>query len=211
MNEPMTAPAPQDQEVFQRVWQRVMGDRTEPEAPPARPVGPQGDLSPEYLAALTRAMPQIGPTDATVSDLPTAGLEDAPGQPAERLRQQTQEALEVWQLYRHLARRTRGGAARTLTALAADQHRLARKLSAAYFLQSGVRYWPVEHLATPVISSYWGTLRRGHQWEQQAELTYRMSADEENDPTLCEMYNLLAEACRNHCRQLRSLMEQGYL
>ncbi len=227
MNSDTIIRPPQEEEVFQRVWQRVMGDRTPqsspiepaPSAPTAMPPAAvpatpgrwvDGDMSCDYLAALARAMPgRVLPGGETGGDLP-ALMEPLPqGEHTARLRQQTLEALEAWQFYRHLARRTRGGAARTLTGLAADQHQLARKLAAAYFLQSGVRYWPSEQLPTPSIPSYWGALRQRHQWEQQAELSYRMACDECDDPTLTELYEGLIHSCRNHCHQLRTLLEQS--
>lgn len=210
MNQPITR-SPEEQEVFQRVWQRVMGDRpaeSSPIAVDAPTQSPQrwvdGDMSMDYLAALSKAIPdRTVQRDIPVSDLPA---EPSNSEATARLRQQTLEALEAWQFYRHLARRTRGNAARALTNLAADQHQLARKLAAAYFLHSGVRYWPSEQLGTPAISSFWGALRQRHQAEQQAELAYRMAADEGEDR---ELYEGLMEACRNHCRQLRTLLEQS--
>lgn len=218
MNDDMMIRPPQEQEVFQRVWQRVMAGRTEENSPiettlpaeqPRRWV--DGDMSCDYLAILSKAIPdRTVNRDVQNSDLPAAGMEDMPrGESTARLRQQTLEALEAWQFYRHLARRTRGNTARALTALAADQHQLARKLATAYFLHSGVRYWPTEQLPTPAISSFWGALRQRHQGEQQAELSYRMAADEAEDSTLTELYEELMESCRNHCRQLRTLLEQS--
>ena len=230
MNDDMILRSPQEQEVFQRVWQRVMAGRNEGNSPivpaptPAPDPGPMplptpalprrwvdGDMSCDYLEALSRAMPAHPlPGDLSSGDLPTAGLEYLPhGESTARLRQQTLEALEAWQFYRHLARRTRGNTARMLTALAADQHRLARKLATAYFLRSGVRYWPTEQLPAPAIPSFWGALRQRHQGEQQAELSYRMAADEADDSTLTELYEELMESCRGHCRQLRALLEQS--
>ena len=209
---------PQEQEVFQRVWQRVMAGRDSASSPIEPTPLPEansrwvdGDMSCDYLAVLNRALPDRNVNrDLPSGDLPMAGM-DSPlsGDITVRLRQQTLEALEAWQFYRHLARRTRGAAARTLTNLAADQHRLARKLATAYFLHSGVRYWPSEQLPTPVISSYWGALRQRHQGEQQTELAYRMSADEADDSDLQELYEGLTDACRSHCRQLRALLEQS--
>lgn len=224
MNDDPMIRSPQEQEVFQRVWQRVMAGRaveSSPIVPEPAPVtlpapAPSrgwvdGDLSCEYLDALSRALPAHPlPGDALTGDLPMPGLEELPrGETTARLRQQTLEALEAWQFYRHLARRTRGSAARTLTALAADQHQLARRLAAAYFLRSGLRYWPTEQLPAPAIPSLWGALRQRHQGEQQAELSYRMAADEADDPALTELYEELTEACRGHCRQLRALLEQS--
>lgn len=234
-DEPIIRP-PQEQEVFQRVWRRVIEGRSQqdspietapvpqtipqtypqtlpetyprtPPQPPARWV--DGDMSCDYLAALAKAMPERRVQDQPVNDLPQAGLESPGGEHTARLRQQTLEALEAWQFYRHLARRTRGNTARTLTNMAADQHQLARKLAAAYFIHSGVRYWPSEQLTTPTITSYWGALRQRHQAEQQTELSYRMAMDDAGDDTLAELYGELTESCRTHCRQLRSLLEQS--
>lgn len=230
MNDDPIIRPPQEEEVFQRVWQRVMAGRSQQTSPievvrpipetalrPAPPTLPQpqprwvdGDMSCDYLAALERAMPNpIRQTDQPVNDLLHDGLDPTAGTHTTRLRQQTLEALEAWQFYRHLARRTRGNTARTLTNLAADQHQLARKLAAAYFLHSGVRYWPSEQLSTPSITSYWGALRQRHQAEQQTELGYRMAMDESHDATLTELYEELSETCRTHCRQLRALLEQS--
>ena len=218
MNDETIMRPPQEQEVFQRVWQRVMAGRTE-ESSPIETTQPteqsrrwvDGDMSCDYLTALNKALPnRTVDHDRPGSDLPTPGMDLAPSMDTTaRLRQQTLEALEAWQFYRHLARRTRGTAARTLTNLATDQHQLARKLATAYFLHSGVRYWPSEQLSAPVISSSWGALRQRHQGEQQTELAYRMAADESDDPTLSELYESLTESCRGHCRQLRMLLEQS--
>ena len=218
MNDDMSLRSPQEQEVFQRVWKRVMADRMEENSPITTLPAPMpsqrrvdGDLSCDYLATLAKTMPiPPMPGDSPISDLPTPGLEEPTcSEVTARLRQQTLEALEAWQFYRHLARRTRGNAARVLTGLAADQHRMARKLATAYFLRSGVRYWPIEQLPAPAIPSYWGALRQRHQGEQQAELSYRMAADEADDSDLTELYGELTESCRNRCKQLRTLLEQS--
>lgn len=211
MNQAKTRPE-NEQEVFQRVWQRVMGDRPEDSSPIRTDPPPRvdGDMSTDYIKALSRAMPAGRPADRPGSDMPVPGLErSCPEGITAHLRQQTLEALEAWQFYRYLARRARGSAAQTLAALAADQHQLARRLSTAYFLHSGVRYWPVEQLAAPVISTYWGALRRQHQEEQQAGLSYRMAADETEDSTLRELYGQLEERSQAHCRKLRTLLEQS--
>jgi len=194
------------QEVFQRVWNRVMAGHPETNCP----VEVTGDLSCQCLEQLARTDATNSVSHARGNDLPTAGV-DLPQceDSTARLRQHLLEALEGWQMYRHLARRTRNTAARTLNSLATDQHKQARRLAAAYFLLTGLRYWPSETLTTPAIPSFWGTLRQRHQAEQQAELSYRMAADETTDPTLLELYQQLAEGCRNRCRQLRSLLEQS--
>lgn len=212
--EEMTLCDAREQEVFRRVWQRVMAGRQDRPCPVELAAAEQvrrqvdGDLSCDYLAALAQAPAAGG--DRPGGDLPAPGMEPpASGECTARLRQQTLEALEGWQFYRHMARRTRGAAARTLTNLAADAHRQARRLAAAYFLLSGVRYWPSEQLSAPVIPSFWGALRQRHQAEQQAELSYRMAADDTDDDALAELYQQLTQACRGRCRQLRALLEQS--
>ena len=212
--EDLTICTARDPEVFQRVWERVMGakavqtEEAQPPAPspvlPAQP-GVDGDLSCAYLRSLADAPMTPVPRDSTGCDL----TDSPPPECSARLRQQTLEALEGWQFYRHLARRTRNGAARTLTTLASDAHRQARRLSAAYFLMTGLRYWPTEQLAAPAIPSLWGAVRSRYQAEQQGELTCRMAVDETADPALRELYGELADACRERCRQLRALLEQS--
>ena len=125
-----------------------------------------------------------------------------------RLRRQVMEALEGWQFYRYLARRARAGDARVLNGMAGELHRQARKLSAAYFLLTGLRYWPSELLSAPVIPSYWGALRARHQAEQRQETAFRMSADDWDDPDMQELYGELIESGRGRSRQLRALLEQ---
>ncbi len=260
-----------DQEVFQRVWQRVMAGRSEESSPiqPGSPVG-SGDLPCRCLEALMHpegggvppeclrrpeepapapqappaeeagAMPQPSgwepAQDQPVPEppnpappCPTAGesLPDARGlhrgsdlpQPWEDaqgaddrtvcLRRHVMDALEGWQFYRHLAKRARGADQRVLNSLAGELHKHARKLSAAYFLLTGLRYWPSELLGAPAIPSYWGALRARHQAEQRQEGAFRMACDDWEDPELLAMYGELADCCQRRCRQLRTLLEQG--
>lgn len=292
-----------DQDVFQRVWQRVMGDRDQ-ESSPIRsgPLNMEGDLSCDCLEALARQQGTGFPPECErqepaaqesltqeqlaqpmepempmepeppvqtpncwqpVEEMPgeqtpaqetpaqesqtqepptqdqpvpeetcedcaeTKGLPEADGpdrgndlpqlweepQPADdrtaRLRRHVMDALEGWQFYRHLARKARGTDARTLNGMAAEQHKEARKLSAAYFLLTGLRYWPSELLGAPAIPSYWGALRTRHQAEQRQENAYRLAADDWDDPDLLALYEELIEGCRRRCQQLRSLLEQG--
>ena len=285
--EDMIPCAVKDQEVFQRVWQRVMGDRDQ-ESSPIRsgPLNMEGDLSCDCLKALARQQGTGFPPECERQEAPAQGqpaqpmepempmepeppiqtpncwqpVEEMPGeqtpaqetpaqdqpvpeepcegcdgteglpeedgpdrgndlprlweepQPADdrtaRLRRHVMDALEGWQFYRHLARRARGADARTLNGMAGEQHKEARKLSAAYFLLTGLRYWPSELLGVPAIPSYWGALRARHQAEQRQENAYRLAADDWNDPDLLALYHELIEGCQRRSHQLRSLLEQ---
>ncbi len=209
----LTLPAPEHQEVFQRVWARVMGEQA---APPEGPAIPAMEMAPAAASVMGAAAP------ARVTDSPStppAAVGESLPQPNEpqtqpepdsrtaRLRAQILEALEGWQFYRHLARRARAGA-RVLRDLAADQHRQARRLAAAYFLLTGVRYWPTDTLTTPPRTPLWGALRRRHQAEQGAQQAYLAAAQDAGDPELVELYQQLAQDCEEHCYQLRGLLEQ---
>ena len=287
-----------DQEVFQRVWQRVMAGRSDESSPiqPGIPGGWEGDVSCKCLEALMKqdgnglpldcesllpppfhpeahgepeppaepelpmasqpecpsgeAQPPVqepveevpggwqpveeepipdqpAPEPPSQDSVPEEGLppEDGPdrgndlpqlweeSQPSDdrtaRLRRHVMDALEGWHFYRHLATRTRGTDARTLNSMAAELHKEARKLSAAYFLLTGLRYWPTELLGTPAIPSYWGALRTRHQAEQRQENAYRMAADDWEDPDLLALYQELIEGSQGRSRQLRGLLEQG--
>ena len=248
--EDMIPCALKDQEVFQRVWQRVMAGRSE-DSSPIRP-GPSGggDVSCECLRELVlqngNGLPQscLPDEDAAPPEAPPAEEAPAPEPPAQdappsqglppqdggnwggdllplweepqggddraaRLRRHVMDALEGWQFYRHLARRARGTDARALNSLAGELHKHARKLSAAYFLLTGLRYWPTEVLGAPAIPSYWGALRSRHQAEQRQETAFRLAADDWEDPDMLELYGELADACQQRCRRLRALLEQG--
>lgn len=276
-----------DQEVFRRVWQRVMEGRSEEDSPiRSGPLNMQGDLSCDCLEALARQQgvppecerqeqpappaepeppmepeppvqapnywqpveeapaeqppaPQQPPVqeppaqDQPAPEEPCEGCGEAQGLPpadgphrgsdlpqlweapqgsddrTARLRRHVMEALQGWQFYRHLAGRSRGMGARTLNSMAAEQHKEARKLSAAYFLLTGLRYWPSELLGTPVIPSFWGALRTRYQAEQRMENGFHLAADDWDDPDLLALYNELIEGCQRRCRQLRGLLEQG--
>ncbi len=273
-----------DQEVFQRVWQRVMEGRDQESSPiqPGIPGGWEGDVPCRCLEALMRlegsvpppecvpdqsepSQPESPPAepeapaepeppmesqpeeppvqapeeepqpepDQPVPDEPCGVCVGAEGLPEEggrhretdlprlwegsqsgddrtaRLRCHVMDTLEGWQFYRHLAKRARGADARLLNSMAAEQHKEARKLSASYFLLTGVRYWPTELLGAPAIPSYWGALRARHQAEQRQENAYRLAGDDWEDPDQLALYSELIDSCRRRCQQLRSLLEQG--
>jgi len=223
MNCPSDPPVlrPDDGEVFQRVWKRVMpeGESCPIEVKttivggdlPCTCVHPQKegvDETPALPAALGETnSPHRGGDFPDVSQVNRLG----PGSCVygSMLQRQAMDALEAWQLYRCLARRSAGKSARTLSALASEQHHAARRLSAAYFLISGVRFWPVDRLAMPRIPSYLGTLRQAYQAEQRREQAYLMSAAETTDEALQELYQDLAAQSGNHSGSLRTILEQN--
>ena len=196
-------PAPEQAGQDQPVSQSPEQDRPAPE-----PTQPPTQAEAEAVETLAGALPEAdGPSRE--SDMPR--LWEEPQQAADRtvrLRRQVMEALEGWQFYRYLARKARAGDARVLNSMAGEMHRAARKLSAAYFLLTGLRYWPSELLAAPAIPSYWGALRSRHQAEQRQETAYRISADDWDAPDMQELYGELIESVQRRSRQLRGLLEQ---
>ena len=191
----------------------TLGSESVPEPPEQdRPVpeSPQAAATAEAAVSetLSETLPEADGPHRN-SDLPR--LWEEPQEASDRtarLRRQVMEALEGWQFYRYLARRAKAGDARILNSMAGELHRNARKLSAAYFLLTGLRYWPSELLSAPAIPSYWGALRTRHQAEQRQETAYRMAADDWDDPDMQELYSSLIEACQTRSRQLRGLLEQ---
>ncbi len=228
--------AVKDREVFRRVWQRVMGERDTEDCPvEAFPADLEGDVPCACLDSLLRqsggqARGQApGPrpaVEAAVTEPSVSGSDTGP-LPAEdglqqesgrepcgcggQMRRQVMEALEGWQFYRHLAKRARPGDARVLNAMAGEEHRTARRLAAAYFLLTGIRYWPSELLTVPALPSYWGALRGRHQAEQGLEADYRASAESRGDPDQLELYRELAGEAHERCRQLRALLEKDHM
>jgi len=232
--------SPEDGEVFQRVWKRVMPEEGDncpiqirpievvpTEVPPNQPrpsevrttiVGgdlpctcvhaQKGEESPPQLPAIGEGCsPHRGGDFPDVSQVQRLGPNSCVY--GSMLQRQAMDALEAWQLYRCLARRSAGKGARILSNLATEQHHAARRLSAAYFLISGVRFWPVDRLTMPRIPSYLGTIRQAYQAEQRREQAYLMSAVETADEALQELYQDLANQSGSHSSALRGILEQS--
>lgn len=251
-----------DQELFERVWQRVMPeDRPDcpiiADTPVHTPAPAPGECtaavpapacgmdatahSPAAAPPPQAEEPPMAPADTPVPEpsapAPTAPdgsertlerlesqgpagddfprpdavpcLGSASASHGSQLQEDVLAALEGWQLYRHLARKVTGSASRTLSALASEKHKQARKLAAAHFLISGVRYWPTDKLDTPRFGSWLGTLRRRFAAEQQLDSRWRAASLDTEDPCLAVLYGELAEDCAAHAGVLRSLLEQA--
>lgn len=205
-----TAPAPETTETPE-----TPEPPTAPEAPqaPAAPEVPEPAPAPEPAeTSKTPETPEPPESAAPTGDdfpaqdaVPCLGSGSAAH--ADQLQEDILAELEGWQLYRHLARRVTGSVARSLSALASEKHRAARKLAAAYFLISGVRYWPTDRLAAPQASSWLGTLRRRFAAEQQMENRFRVQSLDTEDPCLAELYRELADGCAAQAGALRALLE----
>lgn len=195
----------QSQEVFERVWARVMGSAT-PQAAAQTPPEPVSQPAPEaqpVMAPQTMAAPPQRPHPAPPRPQPAP-----PAQPKTCcLRQQVLDSLEQWQLARLLSRRA-GKQSRQMSNVAAQLHQQAKQLSAAYFLQSGVRYWPVAQLTAPRMTTYVGGLRQLYQLGQALTQEFQTCRAKAGTPDLAQLYGQLAQEGVKRAALLRHLLEQ---
>lgn len=194
-----------DREVFERVWRRVMPEDRE-DCPFTL-----GQESSQQAGGLP-AVPASGPAEVVTMDQGGEGHDISclgPGSAAygAALQEYIDDELSDWRRYQSLARRTPGGGGRALAAVAADERRHAKKLSTAYFLISGVRYWPEVKAAqnpTPLHAA----LRERFWAEQQGAAAYQAAAAETADPCLKELYTELAGEEEAHAWTVRGVLEQ---
>lgn len=116
--------------------------------------------------------------------------------------------LSDWRTYMALSRRCPAGGNRVLASIAADERRHGKRLSAAYFLISGIRYWPVEHMTAPPQGAWPAALRQRFAGEQQGAAAYLAAAAESSDPALTALYTELAADEARHAQLLRELLEE---
>lgn len=193
--------------VIERVWKRVMEGREEA-SPLAlkEETAPQGSLQTEEgdLGILPAPMPR------RQSDFPTGAVFLGEGSldGAPFLQEMIRRELTDMREYQALAKRTGGAQARVFQAMAQEEKTHAKRLSAAYFLISGVRYWPEGGKATPPMS-YLGTLRHRFGEEQRAMTDYLAGAEAISDPCLRQLFLELAREAWDHACKIRSLVENA--
>lgn len=204
-----------DREVFERVWRRVMPadrpdcpftlygeERTAPVPEPA-PAEPPVSTEPPAPQCGTGRVETLSPEE----DVPCLGAASAVY--GSLLQECITCERNDEQTYRLLARRVGGGAGRTLAAMAADEARHARRLGAAYFLISGVRFRPEGAACLPPEGTYLSALRSRFLAEQRGAGIYRTAAGRTDDPCLRELFTELAEDETAHARLIRDLLEQA--
>lgn len=201
-----------DQAVFERVWRRVMPEERAdcPVRPGAVERAPQA--APEEVCA---ALPAIRETPAAreecpepspAQDVPCLGAASAVHGP--QLQQMIDRELADYKTYQQLARRMGGPAGRVLAAMAAEERRHGKRLSTAYFLISGVRYWPVERVCADGSGTYLALLRLRFGEEQRGEAAYLAAAEETADPALRALFRELAGEENAHSWMIRGILEQ---
>lgn len=203
-----------DQEVFERVWRRVM-----PEDRPDCPFTLGEDAAaPPAIQPPAVALPAVvhtAPADEQAPSRPVVGEEhDVPCLGASsavygaQLQRLIDRELADWRAYQALSRRAQGNSGRVLATIAADERRHAKRLSTAYFLISGVRYWPVDRVPNPSPAPFSAALREHFMEEQRGAAAYQTAAAETADPCLHELFLELAGEEDSHAWLLRSVLEQ---
>lgn len=205
--------------VFDRVWKRVMEQRME--SSPVTWEAPQGEAAgtARETEGLAEETEQRAPTALPTPHSPQGPRGDFPqgndgvlGQDcldcAPLLQELIRRELADCREYQTLARRAGGSPARVLTVLAGEKKHRAKRLSAAYFLISGVRYWP-EQEKCPPVTSYLGTLRRRFAQEQATMAAYLTGAEGTADPCLRQLFWELAEEGWDQACRIRLLVEQA--
>ena len=213
-------------EIFARVWKRVMGDHTD-----ACPItweetgGDQAQTTTEQQQTLVteEAAQTEEKTVLPAPHVPRGGQrlhsdfprDDAQGvlgpqclDCAPLLQELIRRELADCREYQTLSRRAGGGPARVLAGLAGEKKRRAKRLSAAYFLISGVRYWPVDRVPNPSPAPFSAALREHFMEEQRGAAAYQTAAAETADPCLHELFLELAGEEDSHAWLLRSVLEQ---
>ncbi|WP_294549987.1 ferritin-like domain-containing protein [uncultured Pseudoflavonifractor sp.] len=180
-----------DREVFERVWRRVM--------PEDRPDCPFTLYSEEEQAA-------VRPAEERKADLVPVPAEQSGGDGAV-LQAFIADELSDWRTYQTLARRIPGGNGRALMGVAADERRHAGRLSAAYFLLSGVKFWPPAEPELPG-GGCMAALRARYWAERKGAEAYRAAAGRTGDSALRELYLELAGDEEAHAGLIRSILER---
>lgn len=192
-----------DRAVFERVWRRVM-----PEDRPDCPFVLEEDSAAQQLPVPVQTAPVPHSCGRTYPEEDVPCLGAASSIYGAQLQRMIEGELSDWKRYQALARRAGGGGSRVLSAIAADERRHAKRLSTAYFLITGVRYWPVDRAAAPPAGSLAGALRQRFADEQRGAAAYLAAAEETADPCLRDLYQELAGDEDAHTWLVRGLLEQ---
>ena len=173
-----------DPETFRRVWARVM---------------PDGEGSPIALEPepSERTEQQERPPEER------SGPEREPGASVEMLIDRTRAAFESAQ---NLARRA-GRYGQSIGAVAAEDRTALRRLSAAYYLETGRDYRSNRTPQSPEPLALAPALRRQYQREEELE-GLCVNQMKRSAGTQAELLEELSLQFRRHCRTLRQTLER---
>ena len=200
-----------DPATFQRVWNRVMPDQSlSPiEMDTIEPVPPEQPIQPIQPPETIQPIEPVEPAPPEVPDLP-----DLPEPPSVQLLPALMDQLyAAWQRSQCLTRQTSGSVNRVFANSAEEQRRGLKRLSAAYFLQSGQWYTPgrTQNNARMGQSRTGGLpnlLRERYQWERQWEQTCRQAAQAVQDEAVRSLLNCLAQEAAGRAGKNRTQLEQ---
>lgn len=185
-------------EVFERVWKRVMPDARE-------------DCPFEVVETAARPLPAVvvpDPPEEEPEGEETACLGPASAVYGPQLQQYIDQELAAGRCCQTLARRVPGNGGRMLSGLAAEKRRRAKRLSTAYFLISGVNYWPADKGASPVRMPVQAALREQFQAQQRNAACYRAAAAGTADSCLEALFHESADEAEAHAWVIRGVLEQ---
>ena len=173
-----------DPETFRRVWARVM---------------PDGEGSPIALE------PEPAERTEQQESLPEerSGPEREPGASLEMLIDRTRAAFESAQ---NLVRRA-GRYGQSIGAVAAEDRTALRRLSAAYYLETGRDYHSNRTPQSPEPLALAPALRRQYQREEELE-GLCVNQMKRSAGTQAELLEELSLQFRRHCRTLRQTLER---
>ena len=189
-------------EVFERVWKRVM--------PEARQDCPFEVALPEERplpAVVTSAVPAVDREVETGEEEITC-LGPASAVHGPQLQQYIDQELMAHRCCQAMARRVPGSGGRMLSALAAEKRRRAKRLSTAYFLISGVRYWPVDRGSAPALHPAQAALGEQFEAQRRGGACYGAAPAGTADPCLEALFHESAEEAETHAQIIRGVLEQ---
>ena len=198
--------------VFERVWRRVMHSCAEEACPlpdlPETQSAPGSDPATQDGEVPVPALP----ADSPHSDFPAGDAVGVLGENclefAGLLQGMIRRRLSDWRFCQALARRAGGTAGRELAALAMEEKRQAKELSAACFLITGGRYWP-DPDPIPRPGSYLAALRQRFRREQEDMAACLTAAELTGDPCLRRLFLDHARQAWDHACRIRTLVEQA--
>ena len=197
-----------DRDLFSRVWERAGAHNDAaspieilPRSSPA-PAAQKNTMAIPSPSAVDRA----GSDHPLPNDVPCFGSDGTDH--AQFLQERIRAELEGWRSYQFLSARGSGSTARTLATMAADERRHAQRLSGAYFLISGIRFFPQIPAHRPNSGNFWHMLRQAFWAEQKDAAVYAAAAAETADLCLASLYRELAAEEGAHADLLRALVEK---
>lgn len=201
-----------DREVFAQIWRRVAPGESCPIelSGAAEPAVPQPVSAPEPMgeapAPEAPSCPVTGTGEPPAEETCPACFGGGDGE-ATRLQELIRECLTGMAAYRSAARR--GSRQRAeLTAMGQKKTRHAKRLSAACFLMTGVRYWPAGNLPVSRPTDFFALLRERFMAEQRLYARLTALGEDAQDQCLRELYLTLAEETMELVHSIRLMVER---